>query len=54
MLRDYQQDTVQNIDRIHENKRFAGMILPTGAGKSFVTLAQMMKHKDEEILYKRY
>lgn len=50
-LRDYQQDTVQNIDRIHENKRVAGMILPTGAGKSFVAMTEMMKYKNSNIIF---
>ena len=50
-LRDYQQETVENIDKIFENKRFAGVILPTGAGKSFVAITEMLKYKDKNIIY---
>lgn len=50
-LRDYQQETVDNIDKIYEEKRFAGVILPTGGGKSFVAMAEMMKYKGKNILY---
>ena len=51
VLRDYQKETLDNIDRIFENKRFAGMILPTGAGKSFVAMAEMMKFKGKNIIF---
>ena len=42
---------VEKTDEIFEKERFASVILPTGAGKSFVALSQLMEHKDEEILY---
>lgn len=51
VLRDYQEKTLNNIDRIFENKRFAGMILPIGAGKSFVAMAEMMKFKGKNIVF---
>ena len=51
VLRDYQKETSDNIDRIFEDKRFAGMILPTGAGKSFVAMAEMMKFKGKNIIF---
>ena len=38
-------------DEILQNERFASVILPTGGGKSFVALSQMMEHKDGEMLY---
>ena len=54
-LKDYQQRACDNIDKIYEDKKFAQVILPTGAGKSFVALAQMNKygkeHQNEKILY---
>lgn len=50
-LRPYQQRAVEKTDEIFEKQRFASVILPTGAGKSFVALSQLMEHKDEEILY---
>lgn len=34
-----------------EEDRFASVILPTGAGKSFVTIEQLMQRKDKEMLY---
>lgn len=51
ILRDYQQLAVDNVDKIFENKNFAGVVLPTGAGKSFVAMTEMLKHKKEEITY---
>ena len=51
-LRDYQQETVDNIDEIYAaGKRFAGVVLPTGAGKSFIAMAEMLKNQNGNILY---
>ena len=50
-LRPYQQRAADNAKEILRDNRFASVILPTGAGKSFVALSQLMEHKDEEILY---
>ncbi len=50
-LRPYQQKAVEKTNEIFEDERFASVILPTGAGKSFVALSQLMEHKNEEILY---
>ena len=51
-LRDYQQKTTDNVDRIYvEGKRFAGVVLPTGAGKSFVAMEQMLKKQNGNIIY---
>ena len=50
-LRNYQQETVDNIDEIFTTKNFASVLLPTGAGKSFVALTEMLKHKNEPMLY---
>ena len=50
-LRPYQQRAADNVKEILRDNRFASVILPTGAGKSFVALSQLMEHKDEEILY---
>ena len=46
-LKDYQQRAYDNINKIFEDKKFAQVILPTGAGKSFVALAQMQKYAQE-------
>lgn len=50
-LRPYQQTAVERTNEIFEGNRFASVILPTGAGKSFVALSQLMEHQNEEILY---
>ena len=50
-LRPYQQTAVERTDEIFESERFASVILPTGGGKSFVAISQLLEHKDEEILY---
>ena len=54
-LKDYQQRAFNNVNEIFENNKFAQVILPTGAGKSFVALAQMQKyaeeHQNEKMLY---
>ena len=50
-LRDYQQIAVDRIEKIYETKRYAGVILPTGAGKSFIAMAEMIKFKNQNILY---
>ena len=50
-LRPYQQRATERTDEILEESRFASVILPTGGGKSFVGLDQLMKHKDEKMLY---
>ena len=50
-LRDYQQDALDNIEATFKDKRFSGVILPTGAGKSFVAMSLMLKYKDKNIIY---
>ena len=54
-LKDYQQRAYDNVNNIFENHKFAQVILPTGAGKSFVALVQMQKyaqeHPEEKMLY---
>ncbi len=51
-LRDYQQETIENVDRIFaDGKRFAGVVLPTGAGKSFVAMTEMLKKQNGNIIY---
>ena len=51
VLRDYQEEAVENIDEIFSSKKFASAILPTGSGKSFISLVEMLKYKDAPILY---
>ncbi len=54
-LKDYQQKAFNNVNKIFEDHKFAQVILPTGAGKSFVALTQMQKyaqeHTNEKMLY---
>ena len=50
-LKSYQARALKNIDKIFANNRFAVSVLPTGAGKSFVSLAEMLEHKNDDILY---
>ena len=50
-LRPYQQRSVEKTDEIFEDNRFASVILPTGGGKSFVAMTELMKHQNEDILY---
>ena len=50
-LRPYQQRATDRADEILQENRFASVILPTGGGKSFVALSQLMKHQNEEMLY---
>ena len=50
-LRSYQATAFKNINKAFKDKQFTSAILPTGAGKSFVALAEMLEYKDKEILY---
>ncbi len=54
-LKDYQQRAFDNVNELFKDHKFAQVILPTGAGKSFVALAQMQQyakeHPHEEMLY---
>ena len=50
-LRPYQQRAKDRADEILQESRFASVILPTGGGKSFVALSQLMEHQNEEMLY---
>lgn len=54
-LKDYQKRASDNVSKIFKDHKFAQVILPTGAGKSFVALAQMqkyaMEHPNAKMLY---
>ena len=43
-LRDYQQDAVNKADEIYKEKRYASIILPTGGGKTYVSLTEMLRY----------
>ena len=51
VLREYQQRAVNNANKKFEERQFASIILPTGAGKSFVAISELLAHKDEPMLY---
>lgn len=50
-LRDYQKLAVDRVDEIFGFKNFAGVVLPTGAGKSFIAITEMLRYRDKNILY---
>lgn len=51
-LRDFQQRIKNDVDSIYaDNRRFAGVVLPTGGGKSFIAMAEMMERQDSKMLY---
>ena len=50
-LRDYQASALDKVNEIHQQKRYAATVLPTGAGKSFVAMSLMMQYKNGNILY---
>ena len=52
VLREYQQRAVNNANKKFEEKQFASVILPTGAGKSFVAMTELLAHKNEQIVPK--
>ena len=50
-LRDYQVNAVNKTDKIFENNRFASVILPTGGGKTYVAMTELLNFgKTEEEL----
>ena len=46
VLRDYQASAHNNNNKIFEEKQFVADIVPTGGGKSFIALAQMLHNID--------
>ena len=51
-LRDFQLRIKEEVDRIYsDNRRFAGVVLPTGGGKSFIAMSLMLEQKDKNIVY---
>ena len=51
-LKDYQKEAADSVDKLFdEGKRFAGVVLPTGAGKSFVAMYEMLKNRNGNIVY---
>lgn len=50
-LRNYQEDASVNIKSIYngeKHNRFAGVVLPTGGGKSFVAIEQLLSFNNED------
>ena len=50
-LRDYQQIVFDNLNETFETKKYAGVVLPTGAGKSFIAISEMMRYRNDKIVY---
>ena len=50
-LRNYQRTAVKNIKNIFSDKQFTSVILPTGAGKSYVALEQLFEYRNEKMIY---
>lgn len=50
-LREYQQLAFENVVELFKEKKFASMILPTGAGKSFVAMSIMMQFQKSNIIF---
>lgn len=50
-LKDYQKKAADKAEEILQEKKFASVLLPTGTGKTFVALTELLKHKDEPMLY---
>ena len=54
-LKDYQQRAFDKTNEIFKAHKFAQVVLPTGAGKSFVAISQMQQfakeHPNEKMLY---
>ena len=50
-LREYQQDAIDKTEKLYEEKRYASVILPTGGGKTYVALTEMLQYgkKAEEL-----
>ena len=46
ILRNYQRIAYDNINKNFSNHKYTTAVLPTGAGKSFVALAQMYKYRN--------
>lgn len=50
-LKDYQKETVDNINELFKDKNFAGVVLPTGAGKSYIAMTKMLDYRNSNIVY---
>ena len=43
-LREYQQDAIDKAEKLYEEKRYVSVILPTGGGKTYVALTEMLRY----------
>ena len=51
LLRKIQRRAYENVEKAFASRNFTTAIMPTGSGKSFLALAEMLDHKNENILY---
>ena len=50
-LRKLQRRAYVNTNEILSKKNFATAVMPTGSGKSFLAIKEMLNHKDDKMLY---
>ena len=50
-LRKLQRTAYQKTEEVFANKNFATAVMPTGSGKSFLALSEMLDRKDAKMLY---
>ena len=50
-LRKLQRRAYEKTEEIFAKKNFATAVMPTGSGKSFLAIKEMLKHKDNKMLY---
>ena len=50
-LQKHQQDAYKLVQRAYKNGNKASVVIPTGCGKSFITLQLMADNKDKRILF---
>ena len=47
----YQRQIAEAIDKTLKTRNYTNVIVPTGGGKSYISLYELYQHKDEELLY---
>ena len=50
-LEEYQNEAYNNVEGLFQDGRYAAVVLPTGTGKSFVTLKYLQEHPDKRVLF---
>jgi superfamily II DNA or RNA helicase/predicted transcriptional regulator len=50
-LEDYQENAYNEVEALFDAGKYAAVVLPTGTGKSFVTLKYLQEHPDKKVLF---